>query len=176
MKSTHLIATVIVLLLVAGAVFTLRPLYSSSPVVTVPTAVSPTPIGGVITTTTTTSTTTTTTPTPHPAPPPVGTGTLAGSISIGPVCPVEQAGHPCTPTPEMYAAHVVSVYTADHSKVLMTLTPDAHGAFSAKLSPGTYVVDVQHQAVGSTQGAPSTVIIKAGESTSVSISIDTGIR
>jgi hypothetical protein len=76
----------------------------------------------------------------------------------------------------MYAAHLVSVYSSDRSKLIVTLTPDANGNFSATLPAGTYVVDVQHQQVGSVRGAPTTVTITTGQSVSVSISIDTGIR
>ena len=61
---------------------------------------------------------------------PQSDGTLKGTITIGPICPVEQVGHPCNPTPEMYAAHQVFVYTSDRTKIIATLTPDAQGNFS----------------------------------------------
>ena len=107
---------------------------------------------------------------------PQSTGELKGTMTIGPVCPVEQAGHPCNPTPQMYAAHQVFVYTSDRSKLITTLTPDAEGNFSAALPVGTYLIDVQHQSIGSVKGAPATVTIMANQTTEVSIDIDTGIR
>lgn len=103
-------------------------------------------------------------------------GTLQGTMSIGPICPVEQIDHPCKPTPEMYAAHKVFVYNANKSKLITTLTPDAQGKFSTSLFVGTYLVDVEHQAVGSTRGVPITISISKGKTSTVSIDIDTGIR
>ena len=105
-----------------------------------------------------------------------GSSTLQGNMTIGPICPVEQVGHPCNPTPQMYAAHQVFVYNSDRSKLIMTLTPDAQGNFSATLPTGTYLVDVQHQSVGAVRGAPSTIQIIAGQTATIAISIDTGIR
>ena len=111
-----------------------------------------------------------------PTPTTQGQGILQGTITIGPVCPVEQAGHPCNPTPEIYAAHRVFVYSLDRVKLFATLTPDARGRFSTTLSTGSYTVDVQHRAVGSIKGAPATITIISGQSTNVTISVDTGIR
>jgi len=104
------------------------------------------------------------------------TGTLKGTMTIGPICPVEQAGHPCNPTPQMYAAHQVFIYTSDKSKLIATLTPGAEGNFSTTLPAGSYLVDVQHQSIGSVKGAPSTIMIVANQAAEVSIDIDTGIR
>ncbi len=103
-------------------------------------------------------------------------GTLEGTMAIGPICPVEQIGHPCNPTPEMYAAHQVFVYTSDRTKIIATLTPDAQGHFFDKLPVGNYLVDVQHQAIGAVQGAPRVVTIVRDQTTTLTISIDTGIR
>jgi hypothetical protein len=105
-----------------------------------------------------------------------GSGTIVGTMVIGPLCPVEQVGHPCKPTAAMYAAHPVFVYSADKTTLVKTLTPDANGDFSAALSPGTYYVDVKHQSIGAIRGAPVTLSIISGESTALTISIDTGIR
>lgn len=107
----------------------------------------------------------------------VSTGRLIGTMTIGPICPVERADNPCLPTPEMFAAHPVTVYTKDRANVVATLTPDAHGAFSAPLPPGTYVVDTPHTSTPPTvRGVPKTITITAGGDTAVSIDIDTGIR
>ncbi|MBA3788981.1 hypothetical protein H0X32_01125 [Patescibacteria group bacterium] len=134
----------------------------------------------IITNSTTTTTTTTSIPPKPPGtgvpPTSQGTGTLEGRMTIGPVCPVEQAGHPCTPTPEMYAAHPVSVYSSDRARLITTLTPDANGNFSAALPVGKYVVDVQRQPIGGARGVPATISISKDQTTPVSIDIDTGIR
>lgn len=105
-----------------------------------------------------------------------GTGTLQGNMTIGPICPVEQVGHPCNPTPQMYAAHQVFVYNSSQTKLITTLTPDASGNFSATLPSGSYLVDVQHQGIGAVTGAPVMVAVVAGKTAHISINIDTGIR
>ena len=103
-------------------------------------------------------------------------GILRGTMTIGPICPVERIDNPCNPTPEMYAAHRVFVYNSDKSKLITTLTPNEKGNFSATLSEGKYFVDVERQSIGGTQGAPAVISIKSGETTTLTISIDTGIR
>ncbi len=107
---------------------------------------------------------------------PKGSGTLQGNMTIGPICPVEQVGHPCNPTPQMYAAHQVFVYNSDRTKLITMLTPDAQGNFSATLSAGTYLIDLQHQSIGAIRGAPATVTVMTGKIATMLISIDTGIR
>ena len=103
-------------------------------------------------------------------------GMLQGTLTIGPICPVEQIGHPCNPTPEMYAAHQVFVYSSDKSKLVATLTPNSQGYFSVALPVGTYLIDVQHQSIGAVKGAPADVIVSSGQTETITISIDTGIR
>jgi hypothetical protein len=97
-------------------------------------------------------------------------------MTIGPVCPVERVDHPCSPTPAMFAAHPVTVYSENKATIIVVLTPDAQGHFSAVLGAGTYFVDTQHQAVGAVRGVPATIIIRPGQTVSLSIDIDTGIR
>lgn len=108
----------------------------------------------------------------------VGQGLLSGTMTIGPICPVEQVNNPCKPTPEMYAARKVAVYAANHTTLVTTLTPDANGAFSASLPAGTYYVTLTttQAGVGSVSGVPVTLVIRDGATTRISIAIDTGIR
>ena len=120
----------------------------------------------------------TSTPKKSPIAPPQATGTLQGQMIVGPICPVEQAGHPCEPTPETYAAHPVYVYRTDRKTLLVTLTPDAKGQFKVTLPSGDYWVDVDpaNPGVGSVQGAPAAVHIIAGATTKIVIDIDIGMR
>ena len=97
-------------------------------------------------------------------------------MTIGPVCPVEREGHPCKPTPAMYAAHPVTVYSNDRQKIIVTLTPDERGEFSTTLPVGVYLVDVEHQTIGSIRGVPATITVRSGQIITLSIDIDTGIR
>ena len=103
-------------------------------------------------------------------------GTLAGHVSISPVCPVEYVDNPCKPTAEMYAAAKVFVYTPDKKILLKTITPDAEGNFSLALSVGSYFIDMVHQRIGSMTGAPTTIVITSGKTTTLSLRVDTGIR
>ena len=107
-----------------------------------------------------------------------GKGTLQGTISIGPICPVERIDQPCNPSPEMYAANKIFVYNSDRSKLITTLTPDAQGKFSTFLTSGKYLVDVKNQAnrVGSVSGVPVEILISGGKTETITIRIDTGIR
>lgn len=107
---------------------------------------------------------------------PKNSGMVEGNMKIGPICPVEQVGHPCNPTVAMYASHPIFIYSSDKSILIKTLTPDASGDFSATLPVGSYFVDTQHQSVGAVQGVPAVISIISGEITTLTISIDTGIR
>ena len=104
------------------------------------------------------------------------TGMFQGKMVIGPICPVEQVGHPCNPTPQMYAAHQVFVYSSDRLRLIRTLTPDAQGNYSTVLPADNYLVDVQHKGIEAIKGAPVTVTVVAGQTAQISIDIDTGIR
>jgi hypothetical protein len=118
-----------------------------------------------------------------------GDGTLIGTISIGPICPVESIPPrpECQPTPAVYAAHPVSVYEVNPAaacapigcnkgRLVTTLIPDAQGKFSTSFPANRYIIDVAHQSIGAVQGAPAEIIIVAGQTTTADISIDTGIR
>ena len=111
-----------------------------------------------------------------PPQPAQGTGTLRGTMTIGPVCPVEQVDKPCKPTAEMLAARKIFVYASNRTSLIATLTPDGTGNFSASLPQGEYWVDMAHQRVGGISGVPTAVHMIAGGSVTLTIDIDTGIR
>ena len=104
-----------------------------------------------------------------------GTGTLAGHVSIGPLCPVE----PCTISHDRlvaaYAARPITISTTYGSRVT-TVTADPDTGYSVALQPGTYIVDIPHQGIGGSRELPATVTIRSGETVRLDISIDTGIR
>ena len=105
-------------------------------------------------------------------------GTLSGTMTMGPMCPVEQINNPCKPTPAQFAAQKISVYTADRATLITTITPSSDGTFSTPLPAGTYYVALAapRQGVGSVTGLPTTVHIQSGATAHVAINIDTGIR
>ncbi len=106
----------------------------------------------------------------------VSIGTLKGSVTVGPVCPIERPDYPCKPTPEMYAAAQVFVYLTDKATLVKTITPDPNGDFSISLSTGKYYIDMIHQRIGGTTGVPTTVSITKGGTVTLKLNVDTGLR
>lgn len=105
-----------------------------------------------------------------------GTGILKGNVSISPICPVEKIDNPCSPTPAMYAAAKIYIYTIDKKTLVTTITPDNMGNFLTTLAKGGYFIDMTRQPVGSISGVPRTVYILDGKTNMISIKVDTGIR
>jgi len=103
-------------------------------------------------------------------------GTLPGQVTIGPLCPVERPDQPCTPTPEAYAARKVLVLTADGATRIATASLNQTGYYRVELEPGTYVVDINHVGIDRSPDMPRTITLAAGETVTLEIDIDTGIR
>ena len=104
-----------------------------------------------------------------------GTGTLAGTVSIGPLCPVEPCSVPHDRIVAAYAARPITISTPGGSAVA-TIIADPETGYSVSLKPGTYVIDTQHQRIGGSRDLPATVTLRSGETVRLNISIDTGIR
>jgi hypothetical protein len=106
-------------------------------------------------------------------------GFLKGTISIGPLCPVEKdpPDPACLPTAETYKAYPVYVCTPDDSKKIALISPSLDGSFETELAPGKYLVilDKVQINIGSSN-LPQEVTINSFETTVISIEIDTGIR
>ena len=104
-----------------------------------------------------------------------GTGTLAGNVSVGPLCPVE----PCTVSHDRlvaaYEARPITISTTGGT-VVSTVIADPDTGYLVVLKPGTYVVDIPHRGVGGSRDLPQTVTIRSGETIRLDISIDTEIR
>ncbi len=107
----------------------------------------------------------------------VAPGTLQGHVNIGPLSPVERVDIP-TPTvpPQVYAARKIVIYYADGQKEVTRVSPDAQGNYKVTLAPGTYVVNLAPTGIDRAQGLPATMTIESGKTTTLDISIDTGIR
>ena len=109
----------------------------------------------------------------------LSTGWLRGTISIGPICPVEKIppDPACLPTAETYKAYPVSVYSSDRKSKIGQLNPSLDGSFSIELPEGNYLVVLEktQNNIGRSN-LPSEVSINSGDETVLNISIDTGIR
>jgi hypothetical protein len=106
-------------------------------------------------------------------------GFLAGTISIGPICPVERIppDPACLPTAETYKAYPVVVYTSDRKTRIKQLNPSLNGHFSSELSQGKYLVvlETAQKNIGGSN-LPVEIAITSSDTTKLNISIDTGIR
>lgn len=104
-------------------------------------------------------------------------GTLAGKVSIGPICPVERIDTPCPVPPETYTSREFLVLSSDKSKTITSFHADANGNYNISLPPGGYVVTSAKTGIGyMSKDLPRTVIIKANQTTILDISVDMGIR
>ena len=103
-------------------------------------------------------------------------GRLAGTVKIGPICPVEQEGNPCPTPPSAYAARKVLIYDEQRTRVLFTVDIDSQGLYSIDLVPGRYVVDLKRNGIDRSSDVPKVIDIHANTVTNIDISIDTGIR
>lgn len=106
-------------------------------------------------------------------------GWLEGTISIGPICPVEKIppDPACKPTAETYKAYPVSIFSSDGIKKITQLEPSLDGTFTSELAPGNYLIVLEsaNKYIGGSN-LPVMVTIVPQEKTQISINIDTGIR
>jgi len=74
-------------------------------------------------------------------------GILEGTISIGPICPVERIppDPACLPTAETYKAYPVYVCTPDGSKKIALISPALDGSFKTELAPGNYLIKLEKE-------------------------------
>jgi hypothetical protein len=108
-----------------------------------------------------------------------GFGILAGTINIGPLCPVETIppDPACLPTAATFKAYPVGIWTADGKTKVITISPGINGSYSQQLPTGFYLIDRETTQAGvGGSNLPKTVGIDAGYTTILNISIDTGIR
>jgi hypothetical protein len=105
-----------------------------------------------------------------------GNGILSGKVTVGPICPVERIGFPCLVPPTAYTSREVIVYAANGTTVIARKNFNSDGTYSFSLPAGSYVVNTPNSGIGGARNLPETVIIKSGETTTLDLSIDTGIR
>jgi len=111
------------------------------------------------------------------------TGTLEASFSIGPTQPVCMANSTVGPAPSQYSS-IEAVVTSQPSGQNTTLPISwqsngcsVSGTLAASLAPGTYSLSLSScQWMGCRSALPKSFVIVAGQSTSIAVSIDTGIR
>lgn len=115
--------------------------------------------------------------TPVPSTPPGATGELEVTVVAGPVCPVETVppDPACAPRPVPGAPVLVS--PADGRDILVAEgTTDEDGFVRLDLAAGDYIVSGGEVDGFFGRPEPVTVTIAGGETTSVMLAYDTGIR
>lgn len=109
-------------------------------------------------------------------------GTLSASISIGPTYPVCSANATTGPAPSPYSsleAVVVSSSGANTTVPVEWLSNgcEVSGSFELGLSPGTYTLELSSCTfMGCSSSLPKAFSISPGQTTDVTVSVDTGIR
>ena len=114
-----------------------------------------------------------TTPTATPPPPPDKLeGTLTGTVTIGPLCPVE----PCLgPVDDVYTSRELLLQQDGSEPIRVPFQPD--GTFRAVVPAGSYMVELTDcEFLGCRDALPVPVEIRDGETATLNIDIDTGIR
>ncbi len=106
-------------------------------------------------------------------------GFLKGTIQIGPICPVERIppDPACLPTADTYKAYPVSIWTSDGLRKIKQISPELSGIYLTELAPGNYrvVLERDQKMIGGSN-LPQQITIMPGDSTTLNVNIDTGIR
>jgi hypothetical protein len=103
-------------------------------------------------------------------------GILQGKVTIGPLVPVEQEGVTYEVPCEVYVLRKVVIYKNNGSDLVKEVDIDCDGRYRVELSPGTYIVDINHAGIDNSSDVPSEVEIISQQTTRLDIDIDTGIR
>jgi hypothetical protein len=108
-------------------------------------------------------------------------GTLQGTVTVGPIFPVERPGETRPVPPEVFKGRTVIIYDAGRTRQLQTLNlaqigTTSRATYSVMLDPGTYTVDINHSGIDRSAEVPAKIEIKPGQAVTLDISIDTGIR
>ncbi|MDT5025763.1 MAG: hypothetical protein QOE61_2189 [Micromonosporaceae bacterium] len=125
---------------------------------------------------TTTQPTTTQPSTTQPSAKPTaaeGSG-MQGRTTIDGGCPVIRAGTPC---PDRPLSARITVTRTGSDTVITTITSDADGEFRIPLPPGTYLLRPDNLAGARYPAAqPTTITVRSGQFTQVTIAFDSGIQ
>jgi hypothetical protein len=109
-------------------------------------------------------------------------GTLGASFNIGPTAPVCRANASIGPAPQPYSS--IDLVVNSSSGQVMTLPIswvsngcEVSGVVQASLAPGSYSLNLSSCTfMGCSSALPKSFVMVAGQTISVNVSIDTGIR
>ncbi len=101
-------------------------------------------------------------------------GTIEGTVTIGPWTPVEPPGG-SRPPPEVFTSRRIILEGSLFSRIEVPI--NGSGFFRAHVKAGAYRLTMTNCTfMGCVRALPVTVTVRPGETTSVNIDIDTGIR
>jgi hypothetical protein len=104
-------------------------------------------------------------------------GYLAGRVNVGPLRPVERVGVTPPPVPpEVYTSRSLNIFQTDGRTLVKNVPFNGDGTYRAELSAGTYVVDLKHTGIDRARDLPKRITIARGQTTTLDMDIDTGIR
>lgn len=104
-------------------------------------------------------------------------GIFEGTVSVGPICPVERIDEPCSVPPEAYTSRTVAVFTLDGTTLVDRKRISADGTFQFILPSGGYIVDLEKAGFGNNSNdVPARITVIPGQTIKIHIDIDTGIR
>jgi hypothetical protein len=109
------------------------------------------------------------------------TALLQGAVTIGPITPVEKPGE-CPPvSPEVFSSRKIMIYDESGEKLVREISiaqidQTASGYYTALIAPGTYTIDINHLGIDRADNLPREITASAGETVTIDVNIDTGIR
>jgi len=104
------------------------------------------------------------------------TGTLQGNVSIGPLQPVETPGEKPPVPCDVYEARKIMAYDKTGKKLIEQVDIDCTGHYQVELKPAVYTIGINRIGIDYSSEVPRQVVIKSGETITLDIDIDTGIR
>lgn len=102
--------------------------------------------------------------------------TIKGSVSIGPICPVERLDSPCPVPPAAYTSREIILYAANGTTEVKRMYFASDGTYRFEVPAGTYVLKTPNQGIGGSKDLPKNITVRSGETIEFNFSIDTGIR
>jgi hypothetical protein len=111
-----------------------------------------------------------------PLPVAIATGTISGTVTLSPICPVERVPQEPQCSPKPYATSI-NIREKGKTAVMKTIQSNNLGIFSVDLPAGSYELEAL-TADGSIlpRCAKETVLVTSSKNTVADISCDTGIR
>jgi len=106
---------------------------------------------------------------------------LQGSVTIGPIQPVQQPGENPPVSPEVFNSRFLIIFDETGRNLVREvyftqIGQSAVGYYTAQIAPGTYVIDINRLGIDSADNLPVTIDVVADETVTIDVNIDTGIR